>query len=454
MIYDLDTIPTLPAGTESSHPFLGGEQPAFERLVHLVKSGVMNTYSDTRNGLLGTDFSTKLSAYLSFGCITARQIHEELLKLEDGSDDCYKDTAGYGEGENEGTKAVRFELLWRDYMRLCTKKFGHKLFMLSGFRQDAEYNKKWKTPNAKKAQADQDPTPDRVDVILRRFLSGMTGMGLIDAAQRELYLTGYTSNRTRQNVASFFAKHLLLDWRYGAEWYESLLTDYDVSSNWANWQYVSGVGNDPRGDARIFNPVKQAFDYDKEGSYVRAWVPEVSSLDKIENIFQPWTASAEDLEKAALSDSILVTDPLKRIEFTIERKPRSNRRPYTRGRGRGNARGGMQNQGQPQPQAVNFPTGHMAPMPPPNMVPMAGPPAMYSPVPYEASPPYAWNQPAPIQAQWGAGPPMAQPPQAWNSAQLWYGENMMASQAHMGSYRGRGGFGGRAGGPGQNGQRH
>lgn len=78
-----------------------------------------------------------------------------------------------------------------------------------------------------------------------------------------------------------------IDWRYGAEWYECLLVDYDVSSNWANWQYVSGVGNDPRGENRIFNPVKQAFDYDRDitvpaeaggktkggGAYVRMWVP-------------------------------------------------------------------------------------------------------------------------------------------------------------------------------------
>ena len=79
-------------------------------------------------------------------------------------------------------------------------------------------------------------------------------MGLIDASQRELNHTGYNSNRTRQNVASFLAKHLYIDWRYGAEYYEMMLIDHDVHSNWSNWQYVSGVGNDPRGESRIFNP--------------------------------------------------------------------------------------------------------------------------------------------------------------------------------------------------------
>ncbi len=91
--------------------------------------------------------------------------------------------------------------------------------------------------------------------MLQRFLRGTTGTGLIDASQRELLFTGYTSNRARQNVASYLAKHLGINWKLGAEWYESMLVDYDVSSNWGNWQYVAGVGNDPRGEARVFNPI-------------------------------------------------------------------------------------------------------------------------------------------------------------------------------------------------------
>ena len=84
----------------------------------------MTSYKDTRNGMLGTDFSTKLSAFLALGCITARQIHEYLLAFEDGTSELGKGTRGYGKGENKGTAAVRFELLWRDYFRLTTRKFG------------------------------------------------------------------------------------------------------------------------------------------------------------------------------------------------------------------------------------------------------------------------------------------------------------------------------------------
>ncbi|KAF7554162.1 hypothetical protein G7Z17_g3095 [Cylindrodendrum hubeiense] len=342
--------PVYPHDARSSHPFLGGESNGWSRLFHLVKNGGMAQYQDTRNGLIGLDFSTKLSGYLALGCVTARQIHAELVKLENGLEPAYGKSLGFGMGENEGTKAVRFELLWRDYMRLCTMKFGYRLFRLSGFKgeqkesanAEGKYDKKWKSADDKVAAEGQDPPPEQIKNILDRFLEGNTGMGLIDASQRELYHTGYTSNRARQNVASFFSKHLGIDWRYGAEWYEAMLIDYDVSSNWANWQYVSGVGNDPRGDARIFNPVKQAFDYDNNGEFVRAWVPEVKHLEKLENVFQAWTADEEDLVKFGLTDDLMVTDPVHKIEFMVDRKPRGPRRPYRwkRGPGRGSRRGG------------------------------------------------------------------------------------------------------------------
>ena len=204
----------------------------------------MTTYKNTRNGTLGLDFSTKLSAWLALGCISARRIHEYLLDFEDGRTELGKGVHGYKKGESNGTAAVRFELLWRDYFRLATRKFGPRLFRVEGFKEDDSYP--WKS-----AQKDEN-----VQNQIQRFLEGTTGTGFVDASMRELFLTGYTSNRLRQNVASYLAKHLGIDWRIGAEWYESMLCDYDLSSNWGNWQYNAGVGNDPR-EARVFNPVKQ-----------------------------------------------------------------------------------------------------------------------------------------------------------------------------------------------------
>lgn len=336
----LKDLPDFPEKAESSHPFRGGETSAHKRIDHLVLSGGMKSYKDSRNGLLGPDFSTKLSAYLAQGCVTARQIHHALVAYEDGKGTKYKGADGFGEGDNQGTETVRMELLWRDYMRLCHQKYGDKLFRVEGFNgkhtdyegEDKKYG--WRTANTSIALPGQEPTPEKVSEILARFNAGTTGMGLIDASQRELIHTGYTSNRTRQNVASFLAKHLEIDWRYGAEWYEMLLVDYDVSSNWANWQYVAGVGNDPRGAARIFNPVKQAFDYDKDGTYVRTWVPEVAKFENLENVFQAWTASEEDLKTAGLVGNIMVTNPVKPIKFDLDHKPsKVKKRPFFRKRG-------------------------------------------------------------------------------------------------------------------------
>lgn len=317
--FGLMNPPTWPSNATSAHPFDGGEITGHARIADLLTSSSMSSYKDTRNGLLGTDFSTKLSAWLALGCVTARQIHKYLLDFEDARAGLGKGAQGYGKGENKGTAAVRFELLWRDYMRLCTRKFGPRLFPVEGFRQDTSYN--WKHPQ-------KDPETKEKVV---RFLEGRTGIGLIDASMRELFLTGYTSNRARQNVASFLAKHLGIDWRIGAEWYESLLIDYDLSSNWGNWQYVAGVGNDPRGEARVFNPIKQAFDYDPQGEYVKSWVEELRGLESVECIFQAWKVPEQKRREVGLDGVEWVERPLKRIEFRVGGQG---------GRGRGGGRGG------------------------------------------------------------------------------------------------------------------
>jgi deoxyribodipyrimidine photo-lyase len=296
---------------------------------------------------VGVDYSTKLSGYLSLGCLTARQVHAAMLKFEDGDNaksstydniaESIKDSEGYGKGENEGTIGVRFELLWRDYMRLCARKFGPKLFARDGFRDQSE--KKWEHIDSK--------SPAEMQEKLQRLLSGRTGIGLVDASQRELYLTGYTGNRARQNVASFLAKHLNIDWRLGAEWYESLLVDYDISSNWGNWQYVSGVGNDPR-EGRIFNPVKQALDYDKKGEYVKTWIPQLRDVDlddgegaieqeKLMGLYQAWRLPEEEKKKLGLLEEDWVTSPLVKIAFSVGRKPKPNTRGNARGQSHWNS---------------------------------------------------------------------------------------------------------------------
>lgn len=388
--------PPFPKDTATAHPFKGGESQAISRLTYLIKSGSVNTYKDTRNGLLGIDCSTKLSGWLAIGCITARQIHAAMLAFEDGTDETYKDVEGYGKGENEGTGAVRFELLWRDYMMLCTRKFGAKLFALYGFKGAEDVGiKEWLRPSRAKGGAGKSQA--QVTEIFTRFLNGTTGMGLIDASQRELYLTGYTSNRARQNVASFLTKHLGFDWRLGAEWYECMLIDSDVGSNWGNWQYVSGVGSDPRREGRVFNPVKQAFDYDPKGDYVKTWVEELREI-KIENdgqgkgnvmeVFQAWTMKEERRKELGVENLKMVQEPVMKIDFTVGKKEKASSGDgrSSRGSGRGitnaNIRG---NRGRAGPPGATAGHGHHHHHLPPRGGPRNfGPPVNFRP--YQPAP--------------------------------------------------------------------
>jgi deoxyribodipyrimidine photo-lyase len=119
-----------------------------------------------------------------------------MLALEDGTNSDWSSVSGFGEGEGEGMKSMRFELLWRDYMRLCNRKFGPKLFPITGFKGTSG---SWISPN----HPGEGKTKEEVIDMIDRFLNGTTGMGLIDASQRELFHTGYTSNSARQNVACF-----------------------------------------------------------------------------------------------------------------------------------------------------------------------------------------------------------------------------------------------------------
>ena len=341
-----------PINVQSAHPFRGGETAAHERVCHLLASGAVSKYKKTRNGMVGADFSTKLGGYLANGFISARQISAYLSEFEAGQQPAgfkqdglmkFDEGPGFGQGENDGTKAVRFELLWRDYMRLCMRKFGADLFNVHGFRgwqhkhADApKYNFNWLSLSNSEAREK-----------FTRFQLGETGSSLVDASMRELYLTGYTSNRARQNVASFLAKWLGIDWRLGAEWYECCLVDYDVASNWGNWAYVAGVGNDPRGrerkrgknvgkhqsadkvvgtdEGRRFNPVKQGFDYDPKGKYVKTWIEELSGINDINVLMQPhkcYEAKRKDSAGVpALRERNLewVIDPLIRIDYARPR---------------------------------------------------------------------------------------------------------------------------------------
>lgn len=222
--------------------FKGGETEALNRLnEYFWEKDLLKTYKETRNGLIGGDYSSKLSAWLAVGCISPRKIYEEVKKYE------------AERIANDSTYWLIFELLWRDYFHFIALKFGTRLFKSSGLKLN--FMKKWK----------------RDRELFMKWVNGETGVDFVDANMKELKATGFMSNRGRQNVASYLTKDLGIEWTWGASYFESQLIDYDVCSNWGNWNYVAGVGNDPRED-RYFNIEKQASMYDPNGDYVNLWI--------------------------------------------------------------------------------------------------------------------------------------------------------------------------------------
>ena len=221
-------------------PFKGGEQAAWERLIkYFWNTNQLSCYKKTRNGLLGKNYSSKFSLWLAFGSISPVSIYHEVKKYE-------KEVK-----KNDSTYWLIFELIWRDYFKYISMKHGNAIFKLGGLLQK---DQSWKT-NQKYVQ---------------QWIDGTTPEPFVNANMRELALTGFMSNRGRQNVASFFAKEWHLDWRIGAAYFEAMLIDYDIHSNYGNWMYNAGVGNDPRD--RKFNVAWQAERYDPNNKYQKTWL--------------------------------------------------------------------------------------------------------------------------------------------------------------------------------------
>ena len=127
---------------------------------------------------------------------------------------------------------------------------------------------------------------------LARWQKGMTGYPIIDAGMRQLYATGYMHNRVRMIVSSFLCKNLLIHWREGEAWFRDTLVDADIANNTMGWQWVAGCGADAAPYYRIFNPLLQSEKFDKEGAYIRRWVPELTELSN-KHIHQPTAQQAE-----------------------------------------------------------------------------------------------------------------------------------------------------------------
>jgi deoxyribodipyrimidine photo-lyase len=250
--------------------FKGGETEGLKRLrYYFWEKDFVATYKETRNGLIGSDYSSKFSPWMAQGCLSPKLIYHELKRYE------------RERMSNESTYWLFFELLWRDFFRLMGKKHGKHIFLKGGVQNKAL--KCWKNNRE----------------MFSLWSEGKTGVPFIDANMRELNMTGWMSNRGRQNVASFLVKDLKVNWQMGAEYFESQLIDYDPCSNWGNWGYVAGIGSDPRED-RYFNILTQAKNYDPRGEYVRLWCSELRAVPP-EKIHRPDLLTPSEKEEFGMN---------------------------------------------------------------------------------------------------------------------------------------------------------
>lgn len=235
-----------------------GESASRKRLDTYFKR--INTYDEARDRP-DLDWTSRISAAMHFGCVSARGFEERLMARS-----------------GRGRMQLRRQLAWRDFFLHLTHHYpdtlatGHEQ-RLHGFRwrRDAQSLDAWKL--------------------------GQTGLPLVDAGMRQLLSEGWMHNRVRMVAASFLVKHLLIDWRLGEAHFMHHLVDGDEASNNGNWQWAASVGADPQPYFRVFNPVRQMQRFDPDAVYIRRWLPELGEYPN-EYIAEPWKAPPDVQERS------------------------------------------------------------------------------------------------------------------------------------------------------------
>ena len=247
----LPALSRLTVGAPAVDRQRGGESEGRAQLERWLR-GHAGRYEQQRDDL-GVEGTSRLSAYLHFGCLSPAVVLDRMERRGGG-------------WRVESRDAFARQLCWRD--------FHHQVLFA---RPDITH-------------ADYRPRGDRwrrSEALADAWREGRTGYPIVDAAMRQLLREGYMHPRARLIVASFLTKTLYLDWRVGAAHFASLLIDADVADNVGNWQWVAGTGNDTRPN-RVLNPLRQAHRYDPRGDYVRRYVPELASVAGAA-VHEPWT---------------------------------------------------------------------------------------------------------------------------------------------------------------------
>ncbi|ABD54906.1 cryptochrome/photolyase family protein [Jannaschia sp. CCS1] len=231
-------------GAEVVAPHLNvGEQAAQGRLGAFIGNGI-DDYADARDNLAKNGTSL-LSENLAYGEISARQCwHAGQRAMADGK---------------PGAETFLKEVVWRD--------FAYHLVHHTPRITTANWREEWEA-------FPWNTDPDTPEVTA--WKQGRTGMAVVDAAMREMYVTGRMHNRARMLVASYLTKHLMTDWKIGMDWFEECLVDWDPASNAMGWQWSAGSGPDATPYFRVFNPETQAEKFDKAGRYRMRWLAEIT----------------------------------------------------------------------------------------------------------------------------------------------------------------------------------
>jgi deoxyribodipyrimidine photo-lyase len=252
------SLRTLGLQQEVEQPPRGGEPAARERLTRFLGDDVRD-YEDGRDAL-GSDSTSRLSPYLHFGCVSAREVEQRLF-----------DAGGAGSALGDGAEAFRRQLCWRD--------FHHHVLLHFPRNAHSEFQQRYRGKLAW----------SRATRSFDAWREGRTGFPLVDAGMRQLRREGWMHNRARLVVGSFLTKDLGIDWRRGERHFMRLLVDGDEANNNGNWQWIASVGTDPAPVfRRIYNPARQMQSYDPDGVYVRRYVPELAGVPD-EHLREPWT---------------------------------------------------------------------------------------------------------------------------------------------------------------------
>ncbi len=264
----LRLTPTAPDwSTELALDATPGEDGGLAALARFVDEAFPSYAS--RRDQLASDATSRLSAHLRFGELSVRRVAFAVERAP--------------EADRRLTQAGEkylAELGWRDYAAAIL--LAHPDMAERPLRREYE-RFPWRDDRAH----------------FRAWTRGETGYPVVDAGMRQLWRTGFLPNRVRMIAASFLAKHLLIDWRRGEQWFWDTLCDADPANNPQNWQWVAGCGVDAAPYFRIFNPVLQSDKFDPDGAYVRRWVPELERLPA-PDVHAPWRASEEALARAGI----------------------------------------------------------------------------------------------------------------------------------------------------------